>query len=79
MLRISRYCRFESEDGTVRKERGSLKTIQGHKVTVKRGHYKYLSPEGVSQYVDYTADELGYRPFVYYENNIKRRHRFYFV
>ncbi|XP_028176487.1 larval cuticle protein 1-like [Ostrinia nubilalis] len=56
---------FETEDGTSRQEKGELKSAvdeenKPHDVVVVRGSYSYTNKEGVSETVQYYADETGF-------------------
>ncbi|RZF37340.1 hypothetical protein LSTR_LSTR011089 [Laodelphax striatellus] len=55
---------YQTVDGTVVNERGSLKqTPDGSDyVLVKDGSYGYTSPDGTPVQVTYTADENGFHP-----------------
>nr|XP_014278055.1 larval cuticle protein 1-like [Halyomorpha halys] len=54
--------RYLFEDGTEITEQGALKRTPDGKdnVLVKKGSYRYMSPEGQEVRVDYIADETGY-------------------
>lgn len=58
---------FETSDGTKQDATGTLKDIANEDGTngqaiVQKGSYTYVSPEGQTITITYTADENGYQP-----------------
>lgn len=58
---------FETSDGTKQEATGTLKDITNDdgsngKAIVQTGSYTYVSPEGQTITINYTADENGYQP-----------------
>lgn len=51
--------RYETGNGIAANERGVQKNAD---TQVKQGGYRYTGPDGVQYSVQYTADELGFRP-----------------
>ncbi|KAJ8732729.1 hypothetical protein PYW07_015328 [Mythimna separata] len=57
----------ETDDGTARQEEGTVKEVldeenKPHNVVVVRGSFSYVDPEGVTQTINYIADENGFQP-----------------
>lgn len=58
------YCSYELDNGQIFSEKGDLKTVGDEQVVVKSGAYSFVSPDGVTHWVTYTADENGFHPIV---------------
>ncbi len=57
------YISFETADGTVREETGTIVNAGKEDAYVARvGLYRYKTPEGRDVEVNYTADTKGYIP-----------------
>lgn len=60
------FCNFsfETSDGTARQEQADLKEVEGaeNKALQVKGSYSWVSPEGETYTVNFTADENGYHP-----------------
>jgi hypothetical protein len=56
------FCRFETSDGTFRKEQAVFNNdpIRGFLKTVT-GAYGFIAPDGVRNLIEFIADEYGYR------------------
>lgn len=54
---------YETENGIVSVEQGSVKDVQAKEgpVAAKEGSYAYTGPDGVQYTVNWVADEFGYR------------------
>ncbi|XP_055609766.1 endocuticle structural glycoprotein ABD-5-like [Uranotaenia lowii] len=60
---------YELSDGQIRSEVGTYKDAKDAegkdvKVLVVQGSYSYVAPDGQTHWVNYVADENGYRPKV---------------
>lgn len=51
--------RYETGNGIAANEQGYSKNAE---TQVKQGGFKYTGPDGLQYSIQYTADELGYRP-----------------
>lgn len=51
-------------NGQIVSEAGALKTVGDHQVVVVTGQYSFVGPDGLTYWVNYTADENGFHPTV---------------
>lgn len=51
-------------DGQIRSEGGVLKDIGDTQAIVVQGAYTFVGPDGITYWVNYTADENGYHPVI---------------
>lgn len=63
---FSLICRYELSNGQIHSEAGALAEIGEDKVQVivVSGSYTYVGPDGITYWVNYTADENGFHPVV---------------
>jgi hypothetical protein len=55
------HCRFEAANSIEQRETGYTRHKNGKDILVKKGYYRFVSPEGLPFRVDYQADENGFR------------------
>lgn len=55
---------YELDNGQIFSEKGELRQIGEEQAVVKSGAYSFVSPDGVTHWVTYTADENGFHPVV---------------
>lgn len=55
---------YELDNGQIFSEKGELRQIGEEQAVVKTGAYSFVSPDGVTHWVTYTADENGFHPIV---------------
>jgi hypothetical protein len=58
---MCKYHRFEAANSIAQREMGYTRHEHGKDVLVKKGYYRFVSPEGLLFRVDYQADEKGFR------------------
>lgn len=57
------YCRYETSDGTKKREEGQLKNVgTDDEAMAVQGTYEYVGDDGKVYRVSYTADENGFQP-----------------
>ena len=67
LLHYSFMHRYELDNGQIFSEAGALKEVGDTEkvpVIVVSGQYTFVGPDGVTYWVNYTADENGYHPVV---------------
>lgn len=59
-------CRYELSNGQIHSEAGALAEVGEDKVPVivVSGSYTFVGPDGITYWVNYTADENGFHPVV---------------
>lgn len=67
-IKISFIYRYELNDGQIVASQGALKTVNGAdgpvQVAVSVGQYSFVGPDGLTYWVNWTADENGFHPVV---------------
>lgn len=62
LLRLSYFTRYETSDGSFRREEGGLVHVSDAPSLVVRGEYGYIDSNGKPYYMKYIADANGYQP-----------------
>ena len=56
------FYRFQTDDGSSRRETGSVKSLGNEEANSITGEYSWTSPEGELVSFSYVADENGFQP-----------------
>lgn len=58
------FISYELDNGQIVSETGELKTIGEQQVVVKSGQYSFVAADGITYWVNWTADENGFHPVI---------------